>query len=209
MNCNCENNKNTVKCNEIFTDKNCNLVITDSTFNCDNVQVFILKMNDEILQTIVREKRSQSIVFNKSKQDGFYTICKITIPKDEAMPYYYKDGSYYHNIRRVTLQEILNINPEVSKLNFEYLYYFSTCNLRKCFIKLCQQIFKQQTSICNKSNIDNSLTYKRDLVWSALNVIKYMTEMGQIEEAQRLLEEITACNGLCPPQTNSKGCGCL
>jgi len=66
--------------------------------------------------------------------------------------------------------------------------------------------------MCNKPNSDSSLIYKRDLLWSAMNVIKYLVEMDQLEEAQRLLEEITACNGLCsssqPEFTSNCGCGC-
>jgi hypothetical protein len=45
--------------------------------------------------------------------------------------------------------------------------------------------------------IDKELIYKRDLLWSALNVIKYMIEIDQYEEAERLLERIMGCNGLC------------
>ena len=77
------------------------------------------------------------------------------------------------------------------------------------FVYICQQIFDQAASLnCNKSNVDSELIYKRDLIWSALNVIQYMAEMDQMCEAQRLLEEITACNGLCPQDQTSSGCGC-
>jgi len=49
------------------------------------------------------------------------------------------------------------------------------------------------------------------LVWSALKVIKLLVEKDNFEEAQRLLERITGCNGLCtdPCYTNKPcGCGC-
>ena len=208
-NCSCKNEQS--PCNKIYVDRNCNMIIEDNSFNCNYVQVFIMKLTTSNgstpTKTIVRENRSQKVVFDKV-EDGFYTICKLTIPVDESMPYYYRNGKFYHNVQEVYLQEIININPEVSQVQFDYIYYFSTCNLRKCFIKACQDIFAQQTSICNKSNIDHSLTYKRDLLWSALNVIDYMVEMDQMEEAQRLLAEITGCNGLCSPQSNFSGCGC-
>ena len=212
MKCNCDTQNININCNNnIKTDKNCNLIITDNTFSCKYVQVFIMKLTTSSGSTptkiIVRENRTQQVIFNNI-QDGFYTICKLTIPKDESMPYYYKNGKYYHNINEVSLQEILNINLEVSKIEIEYIYYFSTCNLKKCFIKICQDIFDSQTSICDKSGIDSSLTYKRDLLWSALNVINYMVEMDQMEEAQRLLEKITGCNGLCSPKSSFSGCGC-
>ena len=208
MNCEIKSKSN---CNGVRIDKNCNIIVEDNNFNCNYVQVFIAKKTTSEgstpTQTIIRTNRHQNIIFD-SQGDGFYTICKLTIPVDESKPYYYKDDKFYHNIDEVTLQEIINVNPEVSEIQFEYIYYFSTCNLRKCFIKICQDIFNSQTSICNKSNLDQSLTYKRDLIWSALNVINYLVEMDQMEEAQRLLEEVTGCNGLCQPQSNSTGCGC-
>ena len=195
-------------CNDIITtDRNCNLIINDNTFNCKYVQIFIIKANNgyNFNQMQTKTSRIQQIKFPIT-EDGFYTLCKFTVPTDEMMPYYYKDGKYYNNVREVSINELLNINPEVSKLKIEYFYYFSTCNLKKCFIKVCEDIFKQTSSICNK-NIDSDLSYKRDLLWSALNVIQYMVEMDQYEEAQRLLEEITQCNGLCSKKSNNCGCG--
>lgn len=199
-------------CNRIITDKNCNIIIEDNTFNCNYVQVFILKLNNSKdnspTQITIKTNRHQKLLFN-SKGDGFYTVCKLTIPIDESKPYYYKDEKFYHNIQEVSLQELVDVNPQFSEIKIEYMYYFSTCNLKKCFISICQDIFKQQSSICNKSNIDNALIYKRDLLWSALNVIKYLAEMDQLEEAQRLLEEITQCNGLCSSESNFiSNCGC-
>lgn len=194
-------------CNDIIkTDNNCNLIVNDNTFNCKYVQVFILRANNgyDFSQVQIKTNRVQQIKFPVSK-DGFYTICKVTIPTDEMMPYYYKDGKYYNNVREVYLHEILNINPEISKVKIEYFYYFSICNLRKCFINICKDIFKQTSSICNR-NVDSELSYKRDLLWSAINVIQYMVEMDQYEEAQRLLEEITSCNGLCSNKSNDCGC---
>ncbi len=207
----CKNTLSKANCNRITVDKDCNIIIDDNTYNCNYVQVFILKLTttkgSNPTKTIIKDSRSKKVIFN-SDGDGFYTICKLTIPVDEAQPYYYKDGKFYHNIQEVSLQEILNTKPEISGVEFEYIYYFSTCNLRKCFVKICQEIFDTASSICNKTGVDGSLTYKRDLIWSALNVIDYMIEIDQMEEAQRLLEEITGCNGLCSPQKSSSGCGC-
>lgn len=209
---NCCNTK--TNCNNIIIDKDCNIIINDYDYNYNFVQVFILKLTTSKgstpTQTIIRDSRNKKVVFN-SKGDGFYTICKLTVPLDESKPYYYKNGKFYNNIREVSIQELININPEVSGVKVSYSYYFSTCNLKKCFVKICQEIFNSQTSICNKSNVDSSLLYKRDLIWSALNVINYMAEMDQMEEAQRLLEEITQCNGLCSSygiKKSSRGCGC-
>lgn len=202
-------------------DQNCNLVIEDNSFDLDYVQVFIIKhstsQGDDSQKIIVRDRRDTPVVFPNAP-DGLYSIYKLTIPLDETMPYCYKDGKYYKNnqelcvedivkaIEEVSLQELIDVNPKVSEIKFDYYYYFSTCNLRKCFIQICKDILNQKASAC-EPHPDASLTYKRDLLWTALNVIKYMTEMGQYDEALRLLEEITTCNGLCPPSKTCK-CGC-
>ena len=209
-NCNC---KKTTECNKVTIDKDCNLIVNDLEFNCDYVQVFILKhIKHDQTQIVVKDSRLKKVQF-QGYGDGFYTIYKLTIPINQNAPYYYENGKYYHNLVEISLQEILNTDPEVTGVQFDFFHYFSTCNLRKCFIKLCQDIFKSSTSICNKTSTDGALTYKRDLLWSALNVINYLAEMDQMEEAQRLLEEITECNGLCSPQTitntrPTSRCGC-
>lgn len=189
----------------ISIDKNCNLILNDTKFNENYIQVFIIsKKSTKESETLIRTSEDIPVIF-KIKSDGFYTICKLTIPLDDTKPYYYKNKKYYHNIQEVTLQELIEVNPEVSEIKIEYFYYFSICNLKKCFIKLCKDIFDQRLYKC-KTTVDNSLIYKRDLLWSAINVIQYMTEMDYIEEAERLLEKITSCNGLC--DENNKNCGC-
>ena len=198
-----------MNCNKIFTDFNCNLHIIDNDFNCHYVQIFVLKLhNSEESQTFVREERMEDIVFS-TQGDGFYTITRITVPKDESALWYYKDGKIYHGLREeFTIPQFIEINLKTTDLDIDYIHYFSVCNLKKCFIAICQQIFETNSSICKKADIDSTIIYKRDLLWSALNVIKYLVDMDQYEEAQRILDEITECNGLCPQHTGTRNCGC-
>ena len=45
----------------------------------------------------------------------------------------------------------------------------------------------------------------------AINVVKYLTQCEQLSEAERVIETIQGCNGLCVSTnlTNStNGCGC-
>ena len=123
--------------------------------------------------------------------------------------YKYLDG----NVSQVTIIEVLEVNPintTVSKTNRDYV---SICFLRKCYINLCQQIFEDRGfSRCwNKNKVDSELIYKRDLVWMAINVIKYLTECGQLAEVERIIETIQGCNGLCVSSnltSKTNGCGC-
>ena len=123
--------------------------------------------------------------------------------------YKYLDG----NVSQVTINEVLEVNPintTISKPNRDYV---SICFLRKCYINLCQQIFEDRGfSRCwNKNKVDSELIYKRDLVWMAINVIKYLTECKQLAEVERIIETIQGCNGLCVSSnltSKTNGCGC-
>lgn len=194
-------------CTRIITDKNCNIIVLDNTFSEGSIQIFVLKLTTSLgssTEIFIKSESTQTVAFNNF-EDGFYTLCKIEIPLDETSPVYYKKGKYLKGEQEISLQDIID-DEDIEK---EYNYFFSTCNLKKCFVNICQEIFKSKATICGGSNnADKSLIYKRDLIWSALNVIQYMAEMDQMCEAQRLLEEITACNGLCPKQQTSSGCGC-
>lgn len=199
-----------INCNKIYSDKNCNIIIKED-FNSEYVYVYILqqtKSNGTINnQVLIKDTEDTQVIFS-TKSDGFYTLVTLLVPLDETMPYYYKDGKFYKNIQEVNIQEIIEVNPEYSKINPIYDYYFQTCRLKKCYIKACQEIFNETAPLrCSSGKVNQDSIYKRDLIWATLNVIEYMTEFDQYEEAERLLEEVTDCNGICPQEYN-KGCGC-
>ena len=189
--------------------RDCSISIQEDNYISSYAFVYILQLNTSrgsTNQVFIKTSEDEEIKFG-TPSDGFYTLVTLKVPYDITKPYYYKGGKFYKNIQEVELQEIINTNPEVSGVEINYDYYFLTCRLRKCYVNICQQIFEKTASVtCDKKNIDHNLIYKRDLIWSALNVINYMAEMDQYEEAERLLERITGCNGLCD---NSLGnCGC-
>lgn len=62
-----------------------------------------------------------------------------------------------------------------------------------------------------KIDLDVNLKYKRDLVQSTLSVIQYLVDCNRLEEAQRILERIGSCNGICPTANDNiskSKCGC-
>ena len=60
--------------------------------------------------------------------------------------------------------------------------------------------------------MDSDLIFRRDLVWMAINVIKYLTECSQLAEVERIIEIIKGCNSLCSNDKYSMksyaGCNC-
>lgn len=79
---------------------------------------------------------------------------------------------------------------------------------------MCQQIFNNRgfSKCWGKSAQIGELTYRRDLVWMAINVIEYMTEFNQLKFRSRESNRTNrGCNGLCKSefkQIPNHGCGC-
>ena len=172
--------------------------------------------------------------------DGYFKVVHIVIPTiewfnrehslteasalDQYSIVYYSDGkNIYKYIRgetpeqdinqRATIQEVLNANIDITTVLMTEKELVSICFLRKCYVNLCQQIFEDRrfSNCWNKNKVDSELVYKRDLVWMAFNVIKYLTEREQLSEVNRIFEIIHGCNGLCNSSnliSSTNGCGC-
>ena len=189
--------------------RNCSISIQEDNYDSNYAYVYILQLNrvSGVTSSILIKDSEEAEVEFDNLLDGFYTLVSLKVPRDMSNLYYFKDGSFYKNVQEVELQEIIDTNPEVSGVEVSYQYYFHTCRLRRCYVSACQAILDRVSSVkCEKNDVDKNLIYRRDLLWSALNVINYMAESNQYEEAERLLERITGCNGLC--DNSKEGCGC-
>lgn len=205
-----------MNCNKIIHDNKCNIIVQEDNYINGYAFVYILQLNrtyETISQTFIKTSEEQTVIFSPNS-DGFYTLVTLKVPMNLSSEYYYYDNKFYHNHQEIELQELVEINPNVSGLEMIYDYYFQTCGLEKCFINICYQIFDSKSfTTCNTPKKDQNLIYRRDLVWSALSVIRYMIETDQYEEAERLLERILGCNGLCEnyeclESHNNSNCGC-
>lgn len=201
-----------MNCDKIIHDENCNIIVQEDNYDDNYAFVYILQLNQTTgitNQIFIKTSEEEPVIFDIGL-DGFYTLVTLKVPKDSQAEYYYNNNNFYCNGTKIELQELIRLSSTTSEIKVTYDYYFQTCNLKKCFIDICYQIF-DTPSICDNSKVDSSLIYKRDLIWSALNVIRYMSEMGQYEEAERLLERIMGCNGLCNNKCHSSRnskCGC-
>lgn len=121
--------------------------------------------------------------------------------------YYKKPKKTLQESEEVTIQKLVQLNHTLTNIDVTYYYYFQVCKLRACYNALAQKVLDQRSGIkCGSPNVNKEDVYKRDLVWSALNTILYMAEQEQFEEAQRLLESIVGCNGLCDNEHSNCGC---
>lgn len=169
------------------------------------------------------------------KFDGWFTAYHIVVPSKAWFEkefnktagstlslydaVYYSDGQGFYKYLpnegsfQVSIDEVIERNIEKTTISREEKNYVSICFLKKCYISLCQQIFNSKgfSQCWNKNSQSSDLAYKRDLVWMAINVIKYLTQFNQLAEVQRIIESIGGCNGLCKSefkQLSSHGCGC-
>lgn len=166
--------------------------------------------------------------------DGWFTVVHIVLPSKQWLEkeiaktsgsaisiynlVYFSDGiSVYKyvngNVQEATIDEVIEINTVDTTISRTEKDYVSICFLRKCYINLCQQIFNSRgfSECWNKNNVDSDLSYRRDLVWMAINVIKYFTECEQLAEVERIIEMVRGCNGLCVSSditSKTNGCCC-
>lgn len=160
--------------------------------------------------------------------DGWFSIVHIILPTKKWFEessavglystVYYSDGQNIYKYvdgttSQVTIEEVTEVNTAGTTISITSKDYFSICYIRRCYIDLCKQIFNDRafSSCWSDNDVDSELIYKRDLVWMAINVIKYLVKCNQLAEAERIVEILNDCNGICPANSTSttNGCGCF
>lgn len=202
----------------------------------DTVTIDMLILNKTEGQEIQtpRFNTENKVINIPVKFDGWFNVCRVVLPSKEWFErelnretgsaiqsydiVYYSDGEYLYkyidgNSQVATIKEITDRNTEGTTISRVFKNYVSICFLKKCYLSLCQQIFNSRgfSKCWNRSQIESDLVFRRDLVWTAINVIKYRVKFNQFAEAQRVIEQIGGCNGLCKSefrQTSNHGCGC-
>lgn len=204
----------------------------------DTVSVIVLQHN-KTQKTVVKnptyDYHTSDYIEVPVGFDGWFTINYLVLPNKDWFDrehdkstgsalglyniVYFVDNGYIYKyvngeIGGASIEEVLEINPIDTTISKTSKDYVSICFLQKCYVNLCQQIFNDRgfSQCWNKNSVDSELVYKRDLVWMAINVIKYLTEFNQLAEVERIIEQINGCNGLCKSnstyQPASSGCGC-
>ena len=193
---------------------------------------------EEIVQTIITNHNGYlDEAYYQIQQDGFYTIYHIILPTiDWLKVEIKKDNSFVRSIKNYSiyvcdcdriyeyvndtlkeisseiLSQVNSVNTTISILKQDS---FFICNLFACYISLCNQLFKTLYKCDTCKETDNSKTlirYKRDFIWSTINVLKYYIQSENFLEAQRVLENVEYCGGICNDRESNNGqksgCGC-
>lgn len=234
----CDNCKVTVQDNSTYLPEDSTGVVKGKFKFSETVSVDVLQLNKTSETVYINPTYTDHSTVAETTlqvgQDGWFSLVHLVLPsvewfnKEKAktegsalglynIVYYIDEGTIYKYINgssgQVDISEVLEVNPVNTTISKTSEDFVSICFLRKCYINLCKQILNDRgfSSCWNKNKIDSELIYKRDLVWMAINVIKYLTECEQLAEVERLVEIINGCNGLCSSSSssqNSSGCGC-
>ena len=175
---------------------------------------------DEIVSSVITDHCSYLDEEHiQLKEDGYYTIDHIILPSIEVydesinLDWYACDGtsvytrcnSEWEEVAFDKLADLVETNElEGTTISGISLNQFSICHLYECYINKCKTIFKSLSPCAS-----NETYYARDLVWMAINIIKYYVEIGQLLEAQHLLETLNYCGELCSENmSQTTNCGC-
>lgn len=202
-----------------------------------NVITSIQSSGDELMQSYDIVKHTIDCIDEsniKLQKDGLYQVTHIILPTNDWLQYvlerdkeslsaynyiYYYDNDSdtfmkytKDNSIKVDITEILEINSSSSNVTTIIRgdkNTFCMGYINQCFYQICKQILTTIPKCTNK--LDILQIHNRDILWMTINVIKYLIDLGQYYEAQRILENVMSCNNLCKVSSNnsnSSGCGC-
>lgn len=207
--------------------------------HCDSILLIETHKSTDPLDEITISDYTFEDTISVNK-DGWVTIWYVVLPnkrwidlkekattgriQDSDKWYYFIDNNKVYAYYKGDIQEVEDIKIIISDLtppttSITTKEYVNISNLYDCYINFCQQLLQDRgfSKCWSKNKVDSELVYKRDLVWMAINVIDYLVDRNNkpnqtLAEAQRIIELIHSCTGVCPEQGNNTksgyGCGC-
>lgn len=196
-----------------------------------NVIKYVSTTETEILTTIITphvDEHDRVMYLDeacyKLFKDGHYIIEHIILPNLEcalrtkdvhSKGVYATDGQNFYvlngdELKPITIEDLLEVDIEGTSISKSTQETFSLCILNNKYLELCKQEF---TSLINNACPNKQArNLDIDLVWMAINAIKYSIEFGMLTQAQAMLEEIFRCTGIAKLNKNNKtgnhGCKC-
>ena len=158
--------------------------------------------------------------YKKQREQKFNKLSKFKeiFISDGKNLYQVIDGQY-EMVDPLSL--ITQVNLDATTIHKKQEITFLTCFLWKCYINLALEALNELISKSNGNKIqkcgneDKDIIFKRDFVWSTIQVINYLIDACKLEEAQKILEEVVSCNGFCFSNSqsslrvnNKQSCGC-
>lgn len=208
----------------------CKLHVQDQTKYSSNLSSNeSMRFND--LRThilVIEQKDSLFVTYSEVREfevpleiEGLFTAHYLVIPNKFTIGSptgYYWDGDHpiyvdaLGNEKRIELKTLLTINVESTNIKRFSKDFLSICGLKNCYIKICKELMNKSCPENCSGTQYSELSYKKDLLWMAINILEYLIEFDRIDEANQLLKQVYyGCNGLCKQTTLRLGdydCGC-
>ena len=160
----------------------------------------------------------------KVDHDGCYVYRRLVLPNEEDDSGAYiaadRDGVYRVWEKETPESEPTEITDYMALYDsahdrFQEIFIgeklgLVTCKLQKCLFAAqkasIDDILKKGCDFTCSTGVDN---YKRDFLLSAMLVIDYYTQSGEIKKAVQLLNRLHACGGICGDNDKiASDCGC-
>ena len=167
--------------------------------------------------------------------DGRYIYSKYGVYNPETLldsgEYKLKNKIFCYNnevyLGLSNVSSLDNINSSTAKLisnwytlkdyigtNIDYYYsteLFTFCKLNKCVINYQKQTLFKKVESCNKICKEDNKKSLRDFLFISVYVLDYLVCTGNYAEAQRILENLSACGELCNDSvfiSSTTNCNC-
>lgn len=108
----------------------------------------------------------------------------------------------------IDIEELIFSDLSNSTAFIESQYTFTTCHLEECYYRHCNEYFSK---LCDQCEDFSEKIKIRDMIWMSINVIKYLLDQESLFEAQRIVEKLIKCSGICynlKNEVKNVGCGC-
>lgn len=219
----------------VFVDFMCYQAYSDDIENLTPIQNSIRIVYIQNLGDYTTDKFLYTYTFQK---DGTYIYYKYGMPTLNHPGIYYdgiyhiKDVVFYYNARfyigledTSSLSAITSLEVATAIDNYydfrtyanssiDYNYdekVFTYCKINQCLIKYQRELIFDNIKQCGYSDCtkNSQLKMTRDFLFDTVYVLNYLMHIGSLLEAQKLIENLSFCTGVCNGDlSTSKNCGC-
>lgn len=161
-------------------------------------------------------------VFKHHVDDGWYTYARIpifqstvsmndpVITYDQSTEeYIYVDQEHDVSVKLNDFSEIFT-NSEISKVlesdNAGTIEFFAYGQLNECVLNMQRKYILGNP--CNKTICDDNDKSHRDYLFIAVNVVQWLANKGEYAEAERILDALQGCKGICNNNKNINNYSC-
>lgn len=164
-------------------------------------------------------------VFKHAVDDGWYTYARIPVYQDSSPlyepfishdqskdQYYFIDPQHSSHVMINNGFTELFTDPQMSSIlkgeNTGTIEFFAYGALNECVMNMQRKYILSNP--CNKIMCDDDNKSHRDYLFIAVNVVHWLASKGEYAEAERILEALQGCKGICNNNNkiNNYSCNC-